>query len=52
MWKEGLSSMELKLRDGDYLPDGRGISYGEKPVVPDQPVRVDDDLILWLTKSL
>ena len=24
MWKEGLSSMELKLRDGDYLPDGRG----------------------------
>ncbi|MFD9899223.1 GNAT family N-acetyltransferase [Mesorhizobium sp. NPDC059025] len=45
------AAQRLYVRLG-YLPDGRGITYGEKPVAADQPVRVDDDLILWLTKSL
>lgn len=45
------TAQRLYVRLG-YHPDGRGITYGEKPVVPDQSVRVDDDLILWLTKSL
>lgn len=45
------AAQRLYVRLG-YLPDGRGITYREKPVVPDQSVRVDDDLILWLTKSL
>ncbi|WP_054312579.1 GNAT family N-acetyltransferase [Mesorhizobium sp. 1M-11] len=45
------AAQRLYVRLG-YLPDGRGITYGEKPVAPDQSVRVDDDLILWLTKSL
>ncbi len=45
------AAQRLYVRLG-YVPDGRGITYGEKPVAPDQTVRVDDDLILWLTKSL
>lgn len=45
------AAQRLYVRLG-YLPDGRGITYGEKPVVPDQSVRVDDDLVLWLTKRL
>lgn len=45
------AAQRLYVRLG-YIPDGRGITYGEKPVVPDQSVRVDDDLVLWLTKPL
>lgn len=45
------AAQRLYVRQG-YLPDGCGITYGGKPVVPDQSVRIDDDLILWLTKSL
>ncbi len=45
------AAQRLYVRLG-YLPDGRGITYGEKPVIPDQSVRVDDDLVLWLTKPL
>lgn len=35
-----------------YRPDGRGITYANKPVAPMETVRLDDDLVLWLTKSL
>ena len=35
-----------------YRPDGRGIAYAEKTVAPMQMVRLDDDLVLWLTKLL
>jgi GNAT superfamily N-acetyltransferase len=35
-----------------YRPDGRGITYANKPVAPGESVRLDDDLVLWLTKSL
>lgn len=35
-----------------YQPDGRGITYAGKHAIPDQTVSVDDDLILWLTKSI
>lgn len=45
------AAQRLYVRLG-YQPDGRGITYREKPVVPDQSVRVDDDLVLWLTKTL
>ncbi|PLP58506.1 N-acetyltransferase [Mesorhizobium loti] len=45
------AAQRLYIRLG-YLPDGRGITYGETLVAPDQLVRVDDDLILWLTKPL
>src|SRR5579864_2107370 len=35
-----------------YIPDGRGITYNRAPVVAGKDVRVDDDLVLWLTKDL
>ena len=34
-----------------YVPDTRGLFYRGQQVVPDQEVRVDDDLILYLTKE-
>ena len=35
-----------------YLPDGHGITCRYQPVDPGSLARVDDDLVLWLTKSL
>ena len=35
-----------------YLPDGHGITYKTAYVVPGNGYPVDDELILWLTKSL
>jgi GNAT superfamily N-acetyltransferase len=35
-----------------YRPDGRGIAYAERTVAPMEMVRLDDDLVLWLTKPL
>ena len=34
-----------------YIPDGRGMISHNHPVVPGSHVLVDDDLILFLTKS-
>jgi GNAT superfamily N-acetyltransferase len=35
-----------------YLPDGRGVTYGNAPVPPGTSIRIDDDACLWLTKNL
>ncbi|WP_042127468.1 MULTISPECIES: GNAT family N-acetyltransferase [unclassified Paenibacillus] len=35
-----------------YILDGRGMMYNNVPVIPGQPVMVDDDLLLYLTKDL
>lgn len=35
-----------------YIPDGRGITYKHQQVIPGNTYTVDDDLLLWLTKSL
>lgn len=35
-----------------YIPDGNGVTYKALNVVPGQQYPVDDDLLLWLTKSL
>ena len=35
-----------------YIPDGKGISYRDHQIVPGRKYPVDDDLILWLTKSM
>lgn len=35
-----------------YIPDGRGLSYQDHLVVYDEPVRVDDSLVLHFTKRL
>lgn len=35
-----------------YRPDGNGVTWQERPVVPGDSVPVDDDLVLWLIKRL
>lgn len=35
-----------------YIPDGNGITYKGQPTVPGQSYPLDDDLILWLEKTL
>ena len=35
-----------------YRPDGCGITYAARQVLPGESVRVDDDLVLWLSKPL
>ena len=35
-----------------YLPDGRGVTYRNEVVEPGSEVRLDDDLLLHLTKRL
>jgi chloramphenicol 3-O phosphotransferase len=35
-----------------YIPDGSGITYKGQPTVPGQSYPLDDDLILWLMKTL
>lgn len=35
-----------------YKPDGRGVTYKCESVIPGEKYPIDDDLILWLTKSL
>lgn len=35
-----------------YILDGRGMMYNNVPVIPGQPVMVDDDLLLYLIKDL
>lgn len=36
----------------DYIPEGNGITYKGQPTVPGQSYPLDDDLILWLVKTL
>lgn len=35
-----------------YVPDGKGMASGGMPVAAGEKVLVDDDLVLWLVKSL
>ncbi len=35
-----------------YRPDGHGVTYAERPLAPGETVRLDDDLVLWLSKPL
>jgi len=35
-----------------YVPDGRGVIYKNKPVEPGSSVKVDDDLLIYLVKTL
>ncbi|MDX1933664.1 MAG: GNAT family N-acetyltransferase, partial [Capsulimonadales bacterium] len=44
-------AQRLYVRRG-YVPDGRGLHYGNRPVRWGETVTVDDSLILYLTKSL
>jgi len=44
-------AMRLYVRRG-YVPDGRGLTTHERPVVYGESVIVDDDLVLYFTKRL
>jgi hypothetical protein len=35
-----------------YVPDGRGLTYRDRPVAPMERVIVDDDLVLFFHKRL
>ena len=35
-----------------YIPDGNGITYKGQPTIPGQNYPLDDDLLLWLRKTL
>ena len=35
-----------------YIPDGNGIAYLERPVAKGSEVRLDDNLVLYLSKTL
>ena len=45
------SAQRLYARLG-YVPDGRGVTSWGKPIVPGSRVRVDDELVLWMTRRL
>ena len=44
-------AQRLYVRRG-YVPDGRGVAYAGELVVPGHTYRLDDDLVLFLTKPL
>lgn len=44
-------AQRLYVRRG-YVPDGRGISWQNRTVAYRDQVLVDDDLVLWFTRSL
>lgn len=45
------SAQSLYVKLG-WVRDKQGITYRHRPVTPGSQVRVDDDLVLWLRKSL
>lgn len=45
------SAQRLYVKRG-YIPDGRGITTYQRRVTPGDSVVVDDDLVLWFTKTL
>lgn len=45
------SAQIMYIKHG-YVPDGKGITYNCQPVPAGNEVKLDDDLILWMTKEL
>lgn len=45
------AAQRLYVKRG-YVPDGRGLVYGHQVVKPGAQVVADDDLVLYLTKTL
>lgn len=35
-----------------YRPDGLGLTYNHEPVAPGSSVNLDDNLVLWMSKTL
>lgn len=51
LYKDYGPAQKLYFQMG-FQPDGEGITYQGGPVTPGEKYPIDDDLILWLTKSL
>lgn len=51
LYKDYGAAQKLYIERG-YIPDGCGVTYNYKLVVPGTNVSLDDDLVLWLTKNL
>ncbi len=51
LYKDYGKAQKLYIKMG-YIPDGNGITFHNKPVTPGDSYPVDDDLLLWLIKSL
>lgn len=45
------NAQRLYVKHG-YVPDGKGVTYKYKAVIPGEKYPVDDDLILWFVKKL
>jgi len=45
------AAQRLYVKHG-FVPDGGGLTWNNKPVVPGSMVRIDDELVLWLSKAL
>lgn len=43
------AAQRLYVKRG-YIPDGKGVTYNYQPTIPGNSYRLDDDLVLWLTK--
>jgi hypothetical protein len=35
-----------------YIPDGRGVCHGQRPLSEGMQVRMDHDVIIWLTTEI
>lgn len=51
LYKDYGSAQKLYYRLG-YAPNGQGITYKGREVVPGEKYAVDDDLLMWLVKAL
>ncbi len=51
LYKDYGSAQKLYFQLG-YIPEGNGITYKGQPTIPGELYPLDDDLILWLIKTL
>ncbi len=51
LYRDYGAAQTLYVRLG-YVPDGEGITYKTAFTIPGEQYPIDDDLILWLKKSL
>lgn len=51
LYKDYGIAQRLYVKMG-YVPDGNGLTYKFKPVIPANLYTIDDDLLLWFTKKL
>jgi GNAT superfamily N-acetyltransferase/phosphoribosyl-ATP pyrophosphohydrolase len=45
------SAQRLYVKLG-YIPDGKGVTYHYQPTTPGNDYQLNDDLVLWFTKSI